>query len=166
MIRKFLFAIALLLFAAMSMEAVPTPTRYLGPRSIQGKWGELTVYVKGKEPQKFKDVMIGTHMEHKWDWSVSGTKHDPGIALPDVKIITAKFTQPAYSKHRYVVMGNGMDSLLKIASESQAYLEDLKASKLMDDFFFLPTPQAMDKFNELTAANDNNVVVGLFHSTC
>jgi hypothetical protein len=88
----------------------------------------------------------------EWNWSETGTHHDPGIQPEDLKELLLKGSQ-------VVVLSRGMSLRLRLSPETKTYL---KAKGV--EYHFEETRSAADRYNRLAA--EGKAVGGLFHSTC
>jgi hypothetical protein len=98
-----------------------------------------------------KDFILYPGGGRAWDWSLTGTRHDPGIQPADVAELIDRGC-------RAVVLSRGMELRLKTMPETISLLE---ASGIK--VHVLESPAAADLHNELRGSVP---VGGLFHSTC
>jgi len=117
------------------------------PRILGFSWGRIEVEGIGKG----KDFKLYPGGGRAWDWSETGTQHDPGIQPADVEELVAKGA-------KILVLSRGMASRLKTAPETIRYLEDRGVTVYVRE-----TPEAIALYNELA---ESQPVGGLFHSTC
>jgi hypothetical protein len=110
-------------------------------------WGRLEV----EGGRRFKDAKLFPGGSREWDWSETGTDHEPGIQPADVEEVLEHGA-------KVVVLSKGNYERLQTCSET---LEMLKQRGIA--FHMLQTEQAIDLYNKL---RENEPVAGLFHSTC
>ena len=111
-------------------------------------WGEIIVEGIGR----IGDVKLWPGGGREWDWSETGTHHDPGIQPADVEELIAKGSE-------FVVLSRGMSSRLKLAPGTEAFLKNQGIP-----YYFEETPEAVKHYNRL--GKEGKAVGGLFHSTC
>ncbi len=99
-----------------------------------------------------KDFKLWPGGGRAWDWSETGTRHEPGIQLADVRDLLDHGA-------RTVVLSRGMQSRLQICPETLKELERLGVTVHVDK-----TDRAVARYNDL--ARREAAVGGLFHSTC
>lgn len=121
----------------------------LSPKITFFEWG--TVDVAGYE-KEFKDVKLYPGGATKWDWKVTGTRHDPGIQIADVEEVLEHGAQ-------MVVLSRGVQLRLKTHPDTLTYLNEKGI-----EVFVLQTKEAIAKYNELAEAGQP--VGALIHSTC
>ena len=117
------------------------------PRVITIAWGEMDV--EGVGPGK--DFKLWPGGGRGWDWSETGTAHEPGIQPADVEEL---LTNGATA----VVLSRGMDLRLRVGPDVVRYLEDRGTTVHVAE-----TREAVEIYNGLV---DSVPVGGLFHSTC
>jgi hypothetical protein len=122
-----------------------TPGR--SPRITQVSWGSMTVDTLGTG----KDFKLHPGGGREWDWSETGTRHDPGIQPADVQELVDRGC-------RVVVLSRGMELRLQTMPETVAHLEENGI-----EVHVLETRAAVELYNRLT---ESVPVGGLFHSTC
>ncbi|MBX6748155.1 MAG: hypothetical protein IRY85_00540 [Micromonosporaceae bacterium] len=86
-----------------------------------------------------------------WDWSLSGTQHEPGIQCRDVDDLINNGAT-------VVVLSQGMEMLLRVPRSTIEYLEQRSIV-----VHVAPTREAVRIYNELA---ETTTVGGLFHSSC
>lgn len=86
-----------------------------------------------------------------WDWTETGTRHDPGIQIADLEELLERGS-------RVVVLSRGMQLALKISPEALGYLLEKGIPVHVEE-----TKAAVELYNEL---RETELVGGLFHSTC
>jgi hypothetical protein len=87
-----------------------------------------------------------------WDWSETGTHHQPGIQPADIEELLAHGS-------RVVVLGRGVESRLQVCPTTEELLRQQAV-----EYHIEPTPAAVALYNKL--ADEGRPVGGLFHSTC
>ncbi|MEV0719168.1 Mth938-like domain-containing protein [Asanoa sp. NPDC050611] len=118
------------------------------PRILSVSWGSMTV--DGLPPGK--DFMLFPGGGREWDWSTTGTRHDPGIQPADVEELLAHGATT-------VVLSRGMDLRLKVDPRTLKLLEARAVP-----MHVVETKEAVRLYNAL--ADAAHPVGGLFHSTC
>jgi hypothetical protein len=120
---------------------------YRSPRILDLSWGRMEVEGLGVG----KDFKLFPGGGRLWDWSLTGTAHEPGILPDDVEelLIYGATT---------VVLSQGMEQLLQIAPQT---LSTLQARKIV--VYVAETREAVKLYNKLL---DETSVGGLFHTTC
>jgi hypothetical protein len=125
----------------------PHDQQPVSPRISHLSWGSMTVDTVGTG----KDFKLYPGGGREWDWSETGTRHDPGI-------------QPADSQElldhgsRVVVLSRGMELRLQTMPETVSLLESSGV-----EVHVLETTAAVELYNRLA---EGTPVGGLFHSTC
>jgi hypothetical protein len=120
----------------------------LSPRIIHFEWGRLDIEGMGT----FRDAKIHPGGARNWDWSETGTHHNPGIQPADVQELIENGAQ-------VIVLSKGVHEQLMVMPETLAYLQENGITT-----YVLQTEAAVEKYNELCAAG---VAVGaLIRSTC
>ena len=117
------------------------------PRITDVSWGTMTVYTLGTG----KDFKLYPGGGREWDWSETGTRHEPGIQPADVQELIDHGSQ-------VVVLSRGMELRLHTMPETIAHLEESGI-----EVHVLETGAAVDLYNKLAGTVP---VGGLFHSTC
>ena len=118
------------------------------PRISALSWGHMTIEGIGSG----KDFKLWPGGGRSWDWSETGTHHDPGIQPGDVSELLDNGC-------RIIVLSRGMLLRLMTADATLSLL-DQKGIKV----HIAETSEAAVTYNELAAAG--KAVGGLFHSTC
>lgn len=117
------------------------------PRIAKLSWGRLEL----EDGRSFKDAKLYPGHAREWDWTETGTHHDPGIQPADVaELLDAGVTT--------VVLSRGINERLGVKAETLEILESRGV-----DVHVLQTEGAVDVYNDL---RDREAVGGLFHSTC
>lgn len=117
------------------------------PRVLDLSWGRMEVEGLGVA----KDFKLFPGGGRLWDWSVSGTQHEPGIQRRDVDDLLNNGAT-------VVVLSQGMELLLQVPRSTIEYLEERSIV-----VHIAPTREAVRIYNELA---ETTTVGGLFHSTC
>jgi hypothetical protein len=112
-------------------------------------WGRLEV--EGWEGQ-FKDAKLFPGGAREWDWSETGTSHEPGIQPTDVEELLDRGAT-------VVVLSRGFHERLRVRRETLRKLEERKVLVYVE-----PTGEAVRLYNELSKENEK--VGALVHSTC
>lgn len=118
------------------------------PRIDHFEWGRLDV---AGFAQPFKDAKLYPGGACEWDWSKTGTRHDPGIQPADVLEVLDHGA-------RVIVLSKGVHERLGVCPETL----DLLAQRGIE-VHVLQTEQAVTRYNELAATQ---AVGALIHSTC
>jgi len=117
------------------------------PRITALAWGRIEVEGVGK----FKDVKVFPGGARKWDWSETGTAHEPGVQPADV----AELLDHGATT---IVLSQGMLKCLRVCPQTLQWLKERGVQ-----IHVLPTAQAVELYNRL---RDREKVAGLFHTTC
>lgn len=117
------------------------------PRILEVEWGRIVIEGLGE----VKDARLWPGGGGAWDWSETGTHHQPGIQPGDVvEILAAGATT--------VVLGIGMHDALGVCPETLDLLREAGVAVEA-----LRTDLAVAAYNRLAASSP---VGGVFHSTC
>ncbi|WP_020519883.1 Mth938-like domain-containing protein [Catelliglobosispora koreensis] len=117
------------------------------PKVTHLSWGRMEVEGLGTG----KDFKLYPGGGRAWDWSETGTRHDPGIQLADVEELLSHGAT-------VVVLSRGIDLVLQVQPEVVAALEARGLT-----VHVAQTQEAVRLYNSLC---DSASVGGLFHSTC
>jgi hypothetical protein len=117
------------------------------PRILALAWGELEAEGLGT----LKDAKLWPGGGRAWDWSETGTRHDPGIQIEDAEELIEHGAV-------VIVLSRGMDEVLEVPAETVAALENRGIAVHVAE-----TRKAAALYNELALTVP---VGGLFHSTC
>jgi hypothetical protein len=117
------------------------------PRIAGLSWGQ--VEVEGYPP--FRDAKVFPGGARPWDWSETGTRHEPGIQPADVQDLIEHGAKT-------IVLSKGVWERLQVCPETLKILADKGI-----EVEVLQTEAAVKRFNEL---REMVPVGGLFHSTC
>ncbi len=112
-------------------------------------WGRLQV--EGWDGQ-FKDAKLFPGGAREWDWSETGTSHEPGIQPADVEELLDRGAT-------VVVLSQGFQERLQVRRETLRKLEERKVPVYVEQ-----TGEAVRLYNELSKENEK--VGALVHSTC
>jgi hypothetical protein len=112
-------------------------------------WGRLQV--EGWDGQ-FKDAKLFPGGAREWDWSETGTSHEPGIQPADVEELLDRGAT-------VVVLSQGFRERLQVCRETLRKLEERKVPVYVEQ-----TGEAVRLYNELSKENEK--VGALVHSTC
>lgn len=123
----------------------PTPT---SPRIADLTWG--SVEVEGHETV-FKDAKLYPGGARAWDWTETGTHHEPGIQPADVEELLDNGAE-------VVVLSRGQQKRLQVMPDTVQHLSDRGV-----EVHILETKDAVAKYNELAKTER---VGALIHSTC
>lgn len=118
------------------------------PRIEDASWGRIEVEGR-KEP--FKDAKLWPGGARAWDWSETGTRHEPGVQPADVRELVEQGA-------RRVILSRGRMGRLRIREDTLAFLEEEGVKVEV-----LRTGDAIRRYNELA---DREPVGALIHSTC
>ena len=117
------------------------------PRIRSVSWGRMEVEGLGVG----KDFKLYPGGGRPWDWTETGTQHEPGIQPADV----AELLDHGATT---VVLSQGMQQRLGVTTETLDLLRDKAVA-----VHVLPTAEAVELYNRLA---ESEPVGGLFHSTC
>ena len=101
----------------------------------------------------FKDCIITNDHVFEWDWSIDGTRHNPGITP---KAVTQLLELEDCD---IILLSQGMHLKLGVCKETIRRLK--KAGKEVE---ILETENTVKRWNELCTAGES--VGALIHSTC
>jgi len=108
------------------------------------------VEVEGRN-EPFKDAKLWPGGSRAWDWTETGTRHDPGVQPADVRELVEHGA-------RRVVLSRGRLGRLRVQEATLSFLEEAGVETEV-----LATGDAVRRYNELAG----RVPVGaLIHSTC
>jgi hypothetical protein len=117
------------------------------PRVTHVSWGRIEVEGLGVG----KDFKLFPGGGRAWDWSETGTRHDPGVQPGDVRELLDHGCA-------VVVLSRGMELRLQISAEAPRTLEEAGV-----EVHTAETTAAVETYNLLA---ESRPVGGLFHSTC
>jgi hypothetical protein len=118
------------------------------PRIVDIAWGRMEVAGLGVG----KDFKLHPGGGRPWDWTETGTRHDPGIQPADVAELLDNGAT-------VVVLSRGMDLVLQVAPSTLVHLADRGV-----EVHVAETLEAVELYNDLV--DSATPVGGLFHSTC
>jgi hypothetical protein len=107
--------------------------------------------VEGWDGQ-FKEAKLFPGGAREWDWSETGTSHEPGIQPADVEELLDRGAT-------VVVLSRGFRERLQVCRETLRKLEERKVPVYVEQ-----TGEAVRLYNELSKENEK--VGALVHSTC
>jgi hypothetical protein len=117
------------------------------PRITDLAWGRIEI----EGGTSFRDAKLWPGGGREWDWTETGTRHEPGIQPADVAELLDHGAET-------VVLSRGVYERLRT---SRATLDLLEARGIA--VHVLQTEKAVERYNELAKSGP---VGGLFHSTC
>ena len=117
------------------------------PRITGLSWGRIEV--EGYPP--FRDVKVFPGGARAWDWTETGTRHQPGVQPADVQELIEHGVKT-------VVLSRGVWERLQVCPETLRVLTEKGI-----EVEVLQTGAAVKRFNELRETVPTG---GLFHSTC
>jgi hypothetical protein len=118
------------------------------PQIDDVSWG--SVRVAGHETV-FRDVKLFPGGARAWDWTETGTHHDPGIQPADVEEVLEHGPE-------VVILSQGFHERLQVMDATLERLEDAGV-----EVHVLPTGEAAERYNEIS---EKRPVGALIHSTC
>jgi hypothetical protein len=118
------------------------------PKIVRIAWGEMEVDGVGSG----KDFKLWPGGGRGWDWSETGTRHEPGIQPADVEELLEHGSQ-------VVVLSRGKDLRLQTSPATLDFLNERGITVHAEE-----TKAAVKLYNDL--AEQGVPVGGLFHSTC
>jgi len=121
---------------------------YRPPKILDLSWGRMEVEGLGVG----KDFKLFPGGGRLWDWSLTGTQHEPGILPDDVEdlLIYGSTT---------VVLSQGLEQRLLVP---EATVQSLVARGIV--VHIAETKEAVRLYNKLV--EEETLVGGLFHTTC
>ena len=117
------------------------------PRITHISWGHIEVEGLGSG----KDFKLYPGGGREWDWRETNTEHIPGIQPADVQELLEKGS-------KVVVLSRGIQLRLQTCPETLQLLKEKGIGVHVEE-----TRTAADLYNKLA---ENELVGGLFHSTC
>jgi hypothetical protein len=118
------------------------------PRVLSHIWGKLDIDGLGKHG----DAKLWPGGGREWDWTETGTHHQPGIQPADLEELLTR-------EPDVVVLSRGRELMLEASPETLTLLRTHGI-----DVIFEETSVAISKYNDLVAGNRR--VAALIHSTC
>ena len=132
----------------MSDDSKADDARAASPHIEHLEWGRMHISGLGEG----KDFKLWPGGGREWDWSETGTRHEPGIQPADVEELLAHGA-------RILVLSRGLMLRLETCPETLELLERKGIEVRVAE-----TREAAEIYNELAAGG--MPVGGLFHSTC
>ena len=117
------------------------------PRITGLSWGRIEV--EGYPP--FRDAKVFPGGARAWDWTETGTRHQPGVQPADVQELIEHGVKT-------VILSRGVWERLQVCPETRKLLAEKGI-----EVEVLQTEAAVKRFNEL---REKVPTGGLFHSTC
>lgn len=114
-------------------------------------WGHIEVTIEGKL-HRYKDCKIWPGGAKEWNWTVTGTNHEPGIQPSDIEEILGHNVE-------MVILSRGMFNRLQVCPETERILDQRRIVYHIEE-----TSHAVELYNDLTRQGKR--VGGVFHSTC
>ena len=114
-------------------------------------WGTMQVQV-GSQVLRFKDCKVWPGGAKQWDWTLTGTHHQPGIQPADVQEVVDAGID-------VMILSRGMELRLHTCPETEEMLQSRGIEYHIEE-----TTRAVELFNALT--KQGKKVGGIFHSTC
>jgi hypothetical protein len=118
------------------------------PKVLQETWGELVIDGLGKHG----DAKLWPGGGREWDWTETGTHHQPGIQPADLEELLTHDPE-------VVVLSRGRELRLEACPETLTLLRSHGIELIFEE-----TSVAILRYNEL--ATGNRRVAALIHSTC
>jgi hypothetical protein len=118
------------------------------PRIVRCAWGRIEI--EGRSAP-CKDAKLYPGGSREWDWTETGTHHDPGILPADVEELIDRGSE-------VVVLSRGHHERLGVRPDTLRLLRDRGV-----EVHVLETSRAVLLYNEL---RETRRVAGLFHTTC
>jgi len=129
------------------LERLGVSSGAVSPRIHHVSWGRMEVASLGEG----KDFVLYPGGGREWDWSLTGTRHNPGIQPADVAELIER-------RCSVVILSRGMELRLQVMPETLRVLEDAGIQVHVAE-----TGEAAELYNELAVEYR---VGGLFRSTC
>lgn len=114
-------------------------------------WGRIEVSA-GNQTLRFKDCKIWPGGATEWDWTLTGTHHNPGIQIADLEEVLAHDPD-------VIILTRGMQRRLQTTPQVEQHLKERGIP-----YHIKETNQAVELFNAL--AQEGKRPGGLFHTTC
>jgi hypothetical protein len=122
--------------------------RQISPQITHFSWGQIDI--EGFK-DSFKDAKLFPGGAREWDWSETGTRHEPGIQPADVQELLDHGA-------KVIVLSKGVHERLHVCVETLALLKEKGITT-----YVLQTEEAVERYNELCRTER---VGALIHSTC
>jgi hypothetical protein len=97
-------------------------------------WGRCEVQT-GTGAQRFKDCKVWPGGATEWDWSLTGTRHQPGIQPTDIQEILDQGVE-------VLVLSRGMELMLHTCPQTEQLLRSRGV-----EYYIEETRQAVELFN-------------------
>jgi hypothetical protein len=117
------------------------------PKVLSVSWGEVVVEGLGS----FKDVKLWPGGGRAWDWTETGTRHQPGIQRADVGELLEHGA-------RVVVLSRGMERRLLTLQDTLDHLVELGCDVHVEE-----TQAAVELYNQVARSQPAGCLI---HSTC
>jgi hypothetical protein len=114
-------------------------------------WGHIEVTVDG-QALTFRDCKVWPGGAKEWDWSLTGTAHQPGIQPADIQEVIDRDIE-------VMILSRGALMKLGICPETERLLRQRGIACHIEQ-----TERAVELFNQLSRQGLR--VGGAFHSTC
>jgi hypothetical protein len=118
------------------------------PLITEISWGR--VLVEGYSAP-FRDVKLFPGGAREWDWSETGTHHNPGIQPADVRELLDHGAA-------VIILASGFQERLGVCRDTLLMLEKAEITTII-----LPTEEAVEQYNAL---RESEAVGALIHTTC
>lgn len=135
----------------MSNHAEITVSNFQKSLITNISWGHIEVK-SDDQTYRFKDCKLGLGNALEWDWTITGTRHQPGIQPADIEDILADDLD-------FMVLSRGMQLMLHVCEETEELLNSRNI-----EYYIGQTQLAVNLFNSLV--QKGRKVAGVFHSTC
>ncbi len=119
------------------------------PRIENAAWGKIDV--EGTE-KRFKDAKLFPGGAREWDWTETGTRHDPGVQEADIQELLDQGAE-------HIILSQGYWKRLKVPESTRSFIQD-RGIRLE----VLPTGEAVERYNQLLEEKEK--LGALIHSTC
>ncbi|MFW5683543.1 MAG: Mth938-like domain-containing protein [Spirochaetota bacterium] len=117
------------------------------PRIVDDRWGRLEVEGHGT----FRDAKLWPGGARTWDWTETGTDHEPGVQIEDVQELIDNGA-------KIVILSRGRQGALRVPAETVNAIDELGV-----DVMVMETDRAIEEYNRLAG---DKPVGALIHSTC
>lgn len=118
------------------------------PALAQVAWGRIAL----EDGRTFKDAKLFPGGARDWDWTETGTRHDPGVQPADLEELLERGA-------RVVVLSRGQWSRLRVPEATLAWLAERGVAAEAHE-----TRRAAERYEALRTAGEP--VAALLHSTC
>jgi hypothetical protein len=119
------------------------------------KWGEVQV-TQNNTVHTYRDCKVWLNESKEWDWSATGTRHNPGIQITDFE----EFIHAV----DIIILSRGVDLVLQVKPETVTYLKEWIQKNNTRSYYILQSEEAVKKYNQLVAEGKKVGIV--LHSTC